>query len=147
MQSKQMVPRTYFQGKNKDTNLESKLTDKAGEGEGGINWERGSDIWERRKYTELAIWMLRPPHPSSPAPSNLPSYFFSNWTIHLRKSGPFSLFNFSPALLQLVCLPNLWFSKFCYSKTKCESVSASLRLFSWILELSLKWTPVTLGTE
>ena len=32
-----MVPRTYFQGKNKDTNVESKLMDKAGEGEGGIN--------------------------------------------------------------------------------------------------------------
>ena len=31
--------RTYFQGRNRDTDAESRLVDKEEEGEGGTNWE------------------------------------------------------------------------------------------------------------
>ena len=34
-----------MQGRNRDTDLENKLVDPVGEGEGGTNWEKSIDIY------------------------------------------------------------------------------------------------------
>ena len=38
-------PWTYLQGRNRDTDIENRLVDTAGEGEGGMNWESSIEIY------------------------------------------------------------------------------------------------------
>lgn len=94
-----------------------------------LDAEASSPVFTCPVQSSLLLF-LKLNYPSQEVRSLLPLQLFSCFALAGMPSQP------------------LWFSKFCYSKTKCESVSASLRLFSsWILELSLKWTPVILGTE
>ena len=36
---------TQLQGRNEDTDIKNRLMDAGGEGEGGTNWESGTDIY------------------------------------------------------------------------------------------------------
>ena len=44
MGSRKMVLWTYLQGRNRDADVENKLMDIAGEGEGGMNWQSSIEI-------------------------------------------------------------------------------------------------------
>ena len=40
-----MVLMNLFQGKNRDADIENELVNPAEEGEGGVNWKSGTDIY------------------------------------------------------------------------------------------------------
>lgn len=92
--------------------------------------ERGSDILGRWHCRELVVWLPRPP--SCVCTLSIFSLTVSQIELSAPRgqthSPSSSFLLLGPSL---VCLPtSLWFSKFCHSKTKLESLPPPLRRFS-----------------